>query len=524
MDSIFKRRMKENHKWFLYMSLIYGGIFVFCMYRNLSGITFPIVIAAALGFSILFLKKADITLQKGTIRYFTGIILLGISTVLTDNGFFHFFNGVGILLLYMMAMVHQLYQDQQWGFTEYVKKFFIFLGTWIISVGDIFHGRDKNKDGKTERSVANETKSAEKTEIQEENNSVDKSQHMWIKSKNVRAVLIGILTAMIMLSVVLPLLMMSDRVFSQIFNRFFSIVNPFRLLEEIDIWNIAGVVLTFLFGMVSLYTFFAGLFRMNLGGTDTKKTGKKNPVTGITFTGIMAAVYVLYSGIQIVVLFLRLDTGLPDGVTYSQYAHEGFWQLLFVSIINFVTVLICANIFEENRSLKILLTVLSICTCIMIISAAYRMILYVNEYNLTFLRVLVLWFLAVLTVIFIGVIYSIYRRNFGLFRYMTAVVSVGYILLSLGSPDALIANYNIENTTEMGEEDLYYLMYGLSDDAAPEIAKIDCTETENIWMIQHLDSYFRMVRGKNDDTSLREWNYSRARAEETARSWIQKNE
>lgn len=263
---------------------------------------------------------------------------------------------------------------------------------------------------------------------------------------------------------------------------------------------------------------------MNLGGTDTKKTGKKNPVTGITFTGIMAAVYVLYSGIQIVVLFLRLDIGLPDGVTYSQYAHEGFWQLLFVSIINFVTVLICANIFEENRSLKILLTVLSICTCIMIISAAYRMILYVNEYNLTFLRVLVLWFLAVLTVIFIGVIYSIYRRNFELFRYMTAVVSVGYILLSLGRPDALIANYNIENTTEMGEEDLYYLMYGLSDDAAPEIAKIDCTETENIWMIQHLDSYFRMVRGKNDDTSLREWNYSRARAEETARSWIQKNE
>ena len=108
----------------------------------------------------------------------------------------------------------------------------------------------------------------------------------------------------------------------------------------------------------------------------------------------------------------------------------------------------------------------------MIISAAYRMILYVNEYNLTFLRVLVLWFLAVLTVIFIGVIYSIYRRNFGLFRYMTAVVSVGYILLSLGRPDALIANYNIENTTEMGEEDLYYLMYGLSDDAAPEIAII----------------------------------------------------
>ena len=73
---------------------------------------------------------------------------------------------------------------------------------------------------------------------------------------------------------------------------------------------------------------------MNLGGTDTKKTGKKNPVTGITFTGIMAAVYVLYSGIQIVVLFLRLDTGLPDGVTYSQYAHESALLILlqFLSV------------------------------------------------------------------------------------------------------------------------------------------------------------------------------------------------
>ena len=62
--------------------------------------------------------------------------------------------------------------------------------------------------------------------------------------------------------------------------------------------------------------------------------------------------------------------------------------------------------------LKILLTVISVCTCIMILSAAYRMILYVNEYNLSFLRVLVLWFLAVLMIIFWGVIYSIFSRDF----------------------------------------------------------------------------------------------------------------
>ena len=147
---------------------------------------------------------------------------------------------------------------------------------------------------------------------------------------------------------------------------------------------------------------------MNLRGKTAKKQGRTDPVAGITFAGILAAVYVVYSGIQILFLFLRLDMGLPEGVTYSQYAHQGFWQLLAVRLINFAAVLICRMVFDENRILKIILTVVSVCTCIMIVSAAYRMILYVSEYYLTFLRVLVLWFLAVLMIIFFGVIYSIY--------------------------------------------------------------------------------------------------------------------
>ena len=61
------------------------------------------------------------------------------------------------------------------------------------------------------------------------------------------------------------------------------------------------------------------------------------------------------------------------------------------------------QVFGENKILEILLCVISVCTCVMILSAAYRMLLYVEEYDLTFLRVLVLWFLAVLMLIFFGV-------------------------------------------------------------------------------------------------------------------------
>ena len=88
-----------------------------------------------------------------------------------------------------------------------------------------------------------------------------------------------------------------------------------------------------------------------------------------------------------------------------------------VSIMNLVIVLIGLYMFGESKVLKGILTVMSICTFVMIISSALRMIMYIRYYYLTFQRVVVLWSLAVLFVVFIGVIRSIYKREFNLFRY-----------------------------------------------------------------------------------------------------------
>ena len=197
MDNIFIHRMRKNRQWFLKISLIYGAVFTFCLYKNMSGITFPLITAALPAVSVLFLKKVQIPLQKGTVRYFAGIMLLGISTVLTDSGFFHFFNCVGIILLFMMAMAHQLYRDDEWGFTEYVKKFFIMVGAWITSVGEPFHKIGKKTD---ETCVDKKKKSG--------------------RYKYAGAVLYGVLAAGILLLIVIPLLMMSDQIFSRIFRRF----------------------------------------------------------------------------------------------------------------------------------------------------------------------------------------------------------------------------------------------------------------------------------------------------------------
>ena len=129
----------------------------------------------------------------------------------------------------------------------------------------------------------------------------------------------------------------------------------------------------------------------------------------------------LFCGIQILYLFAQKGN-LPQEYTYAAYARKGFFELLFVSIINFLMLVICNLKFRKSKVLDIILTAVSICNGIMIISSAYRMMLYVEAYHMTIMRMLVLWFLAMLAVSMIGVIYSIYKKEYKLYRYLFLVL------------------------------------------------------------------------------------------------------
>lgn len=505
MDNSFVLNMKKNSRWYLRMSCVYGFLFTVCLYKNLSGITFPVITAVTLLFGAAFLNKAGIILKKDSAFYCLGILLLGISTCLTANAFFHLFNSAGIILLLMALMIHQIYEEESWSFTLYIKNFFILTGSWISSVPAPFTDRKKKR---------------EENRIWDNAERKDQEKKRWIKNKNAGAAVLGIVIALLFLMIVFPLLLMSDRVFSGIFVNLFQFINIRMIFEKIDVENFAGVIFTFFFGMTALYAFFHGMFRKNLCIHEKTENMKVSAVTGITFTSVLALIYVIYSGVQIIALFLRVGNVLPEGMTYSEYAHEGFWQLLLVSIINFAAVLICVKVFESNRIFQIMLCIISVCTCIMILSAAYRMMIYVSEYNLTFLRVLVLWFLGVLMLIFFGVILSIFRKDFRLFRYIMAVVSVCYILFSFSHTDALIASYNVENTENLGTEDVYYLMYGLSEDAVPVVAALDREIFRNSDMGEEIQYYFESFSRKN--SGIRSWNYGRWRAKQAAEEWMKK--
>lgn len=474
-------------------SLIYAVFYTFCLYRNPSGITFPFFIGGTLFYFLLFLKKSGISAKKDTIFYVTALMLLGISNFCTDDGSILFWNGVVIFVLFFCFMIHSLYDDESWDLSQYLSAV---VRTVFGAVGSV--GRPFSDLGLYLKF---------------------RKESRGLKDGKGRYIVFGLLLCIPLLMVVLFLLGSADMVFASLME---DVMKNIRIPD-----HLFGVFFTLAFAFFASYCVIAYLAKRSIPAESAdRRTGE--PVLAITVTFLLSAVYVIFSGIQIVFLFFG-KTELPDGRTYAEYARQGFFQLLFVCVINLSLVLICLKRFEESRVLKILLTLISLCTYVMIASSAMRMILYMKYYYLTFLRIFVLWALAVIFLLMTGVLVNIYRARFPLFRYGVLTVTVLYIALSFSHPDYLIARVNtsymltgvksefFENTGRYPDVD--YLK-NLSADAAPVLLALDRTDffenslrlTEDGNDVWWFSQYASGIKEKYENMNARCFNLSRFRA------------
>ncbi|MDE6965334.1 MAG: DUF4173 domain-containing protein, partial [Lachnospiraceae bacterium] len=394
--------------------------------------------------------KSGITAKKLSVFLTVSLMALGIGTCTTTSYVLIFLNKLGIFFLFFYLMLHNLYNDKSWDLPKYL---FSALNVSVMSIAFIFHPFiDLSDFLKEKRKAANKPEGKGKY------------------------VFFGILIALPLLFVIVLLLYSADAVFSDIFDRLFTL--------DFDFTHLFGIFTMFSFAFFASYSIMCRLSFRNLKEEmPDKRTGE--PVMGITFTGLIALVYLVFCYIQIVYLFGGLGT-LPSDYTYASYAREGFFQLVFVCLINLMLVLICMKRFRENKILKGILTFICACTYVMIASSTYRMLLYIQAYQLTFLRVFVLWALFVIFLLISGALVTVYRERFPFTGFCLISVTVLYIMFSFAHPDYWIAKYNLdhyrpgssgeENGSQRdlpasyvdGNTDFYYLR-NLSLDAAPVI-------------------------------------------------------
>lgn len=434
-DTPETRKIKENFQIFGLASFLYACLYAFCMYRNSSGVTYPFFVAGGLWFICFCFAKLEISLKKGGAFYMVSMMLLAVSTFCTDDGRIIALNKLGIFLLTISFLLFTLYDTRKWNLSKYLGSI---CQTVFMAIGELdrpfrdAHWYTKNK--------------------------------MQRKNSKVLYVVLGLVIALPIFMVVLPLLVSADAVFRNMTE---------KLLENLRLGNILQVLFMWAFMFLASYCIMSYLCKKQIK-PEVKDGRRGEPVIAITIATLLTLLYLVFSVIQIVYLFMGNMT-LPSGYTYAEYAREGFFQLLAVSVLNLIFVLVGLNCFRESKILKGILTVMSLCTYIMIASSAMRMIIYIRWYYLTFLRIFVLWGLAVLFLLFTGIILSIMKESFPLFRYSMVVVTLCYMVLSFSHPDYLIARVNVAST-DMGTrsaffegepyDDYRFLSY-LNADAAP---------------------------------------------------------
>lgn len=426
-DTVFTQRMRAKFPLFGAGSLIYSAFYTFCLYKNASGITYPFFVIGTLCYFFFCTQKLGVPYKKDSVFYIVSIVLLGISNCMTVSSQILFMNKCGIFLLSFTLMLHTVYNDREWNLPTYFSAIFRTMGTGFLflfrPLGDMICYFDAQKLEKT------------------------------AKKSYFLPVFIGLIIAAPLLLIMTMLLASADMIFDRLL---VSITYFFNIPTLIEVCALMVIV------FFCSYATIAAFCKKNAVKENAEERTLFDPVIAIVVTGLLSIPYLLFAVIQIVYLFPGSMT-LPAGYTYAQYAREGFFQLLAVCIINLGIVLICLHLFRESKVLKSILLILSGCTFIMIFSSALRMILYIDTYALTFLRLFVLWSLTVIFLLMAGVTAFIFYKRFPLFRYGLAVVTVCYLILSFSHPDYFIARYDLSH-----DGDRHYLTK-LSADAAPAI-------------------------------------------------------
>jgi hypothetical protein len=190
------------------------------------------------------------------------------------------------------------------------------------------------------------------------------------------------------------------------------------------------------------------------------------------------ALFAVFNAVQLAVLFGGYDAVLKEtGLTYAEYARQGFWQLLMATLLTLLVIVIALRWAPRTRPsdrtlVHGVLGTLCALALVVVASAVRRMDMYVDAYGLTRLRISVLamelWLGLVIVLIMAAGVWGARLLP----RAVAAGAVAAVLVFGLASPDSLIAGRNVDRYETTGRFDLPYAR-GLSADAVPALDRLD---------------------------------------------------
>ncbi len=383
---------------------------------------------------------------------------------------------------------------------------------------------------------------------------------VWRYRARFRPIGCGLLLALPVLLVFTALLMSADQVFASYVELMFSLDFPFDLAQLIShaffigaiAWVCAGALLVALLGDArsafgrgfgALADGLIGLVYVDPQAThaeDLPAEGDTRPLRAprqalislgwVESLTVLVAVDLLFGSVMAIqgaYFFGGLDTLARTGMTYSEYAQRGFFELLAVACLSLGLLCALAVVtrraeIRQRRAFGAACAAMIALVLGLLVSAFQRMLLYEQAYGYTELRIYTHSFMIWLALVLALFLLALLREKPQVFTFGAFASALMYLaVLNAANPDALIVRENISRlsapqtqTLRTDEQvDADYLTR-LSADATPELlaALPQLDDTSRQVVMQALARQYERLTAQQHENGWPSWHVGRATA------------
>ena len=455
---------------------IWNSILFYGKELGISVILFNIPLLILLIYSY---RKNNLINNKEGLLFIIPIILLSTTYLLYDNEFFSFFNVPIIAILFILLHIYTIKPEKD--IINLLNKGVLILIEPLTYFSNVFNDIIKIKKDK-------------KFKPKEDN-------------KNLKSLIIIIPIVVL----VLILLSTSDMIFGSFFKNIFKIFDNINISESlIDntleiLFRIA--IIGFLFLFISSTLLYLKDRYLKEKETPTNSTIiDSNTIKYLLI--ILNIIYVIFDIIQIKSLILK---NISMDITYAEYARQGFFQLMLVSIINISIILISKRINDKKdiKLINIMNYIMIFLTIIIIISSFIRMHMYEVAYGYTLLRLLVYFTLITEIILLLPTIAYIHNPKISILNYYMVIMITMYTLINFINVDYVIADKNITRYHNKQKLDINYLCNYHADNM-PLLVDL-YNETNDYKIKTRLNQYFKDYKNFKIN-GFQEYNISKDRA------------
>ncbi|MCF0130164.1 MAG: DUF4173 domain-containing protein [Pseudobutyrivibrio sp.] len=361
----------------------------------------PLIAALTLIALIRYIMWAfERSVSKRALIYEFFIVALGASTVVIRDDEFVFGNHLVMAILMGALLIENFYDDSKWGFDMQ-----------FIAMAHIFE--------KSIQSVLTPF-----TDAKEGLNSGDKAK--------VKSAIVGVIIAVPLVSVIIWILMGADVIYE-------NLVMDVLTFTDIDYWNMIRITFKSMYRFFIFYCIIRVMSDKNDVLPSQKEKPNKDALAGIIIMISISLVYITFIYVQIYAHIGKIFT-LPQGYSYAEYAREGYFELLEACVINLLVVQMCKWIFKNNTLLKAIMVFVCAATYILLGDSFLRLNMYVGVYGYTPKRAAAYVGMTTIGIFLAGLIYSIYKEKFPLYKFGLFTFSTGYLVLTASHVEYWIYN------------------------------------------------------------------------------------